>query len=101
MRDSILACDEAVSETKKYGMPCFCYKGTAFCYLWTDKKTEEPYYLFVEGSYLKHPKLEQGTRTRMKIFSVNPNQDLPIETINLVLSEALHLYKNGTLKTKN
>jgi len=22
---------------------CFCYKKKMFCYLWTDKKTDEPY----------------------------------------------------------
>ena len=47
-----------------------------FCYLWTDKKTNDPYLLFVEGQYLDHPKLETGTRKRMKIFRVNPKEDI-------------------------
>lgn len=100
MRDCILACDEAVSETKKYGMPCFCFKGKAFCYLWTDKKTEEPYYLFVEGKHLDHPNLESGHRARMKVFRINPIQDLPVTTLNAVFQQALNLYKNGTIKIK-
>ena len=71
-----------------------------FCYLWTDKKTNEPYILFVEGKHLKHPALEQGNRSRMKIFIINPNKDIPIDTIKLLLNEALDLYRNGTIKIK-
>lgn len=71
-----------------------------FCYLWTDKKTEEPYLLMVEGKYLDHPKLEQGVRSRMKILRVNPIEDLPIETIKSILQKALDLYRKGTIEIK-
>jgi len=94
LRDIILNQDENINETTKYGMPCFCYKKKIFCYLWIDKKTSEPYILFVEGQQLDHPKLEKGNRSRMKIFSVNPNQDIPIKTIELLLNKALDLYRN-------
>jgi hypothetical protein len=36
----------------------------------------------------------------MKVFRVNPEEDLHIVTIRLLLNEALELYKNGTIKTK-
>jgi len=78
-------------------MPCFCYKKKMFCYLWTDKKTTEPYILFVEGNRLNHPKLETGTRSRMKIFRINPTKNIPINTIESLLNKALDLYKNGTI----
>ena len=71
-----------------------------FCYLWTDKKTGEPYILMVEGKYLDHPELEVGKRSRMKIFRVNPNKDLPKATIQLILNQALNLYKDGTIRIK-
>ncbi|MFT5887174.1 MAG: hypothetical protein ACI9IP_003647 [Arcticibacterium sp.] len=100
LRSIILGQDPDVTETQKWGMPCFCYKKKMFCYLWTDKKTKEPYILFVEGKHLNHPKLEEGTRVRMKVFRVNPEEDLHIVTIRLLLNEALELYKNGTIKTK-
>jgi hypothetical protein len=70
-----------------------------FCYLWTDKKTDEPYLLLVEGKHLDHPVLEVGDRSRMKIFRINPNHDLPLETIQLVLNKALDLYRNGIIKS--
>jgi hypothetical protein len=100
LRSIILEQDTAVTETVKYGMPCFCYNKKMFCYLWTDKKTNEPYILMVEGKHLEHPELEQGDRSRMKIFRVDPNKDLPINTINLILNQALDLYRNGTIKIK-
>lgn len=100
LQNIILKQDENISETKKYGMPCFCYKNKAFCYLWTDKKTNEPYVLFVEGKYLEAPELEEGNRSRMKIFRVNPNADIPIKNITDLLNTALDLYRNGIVKTK-
>lgn len=88
MRDCILNSNPLVIETVKYGMPCFTYKGKAFCYLWVEKKTSVPYFLFVDGHLIHHPSLEIGARKRMKILRVNALQDLPIDTINSVLIEA-------------
>ncbi|NHF61396.1 DUF1801 domain-containing protein [Flavobacteriaceae bacterium TP-CH-4] len=100
LRELILKQDAQVTETRKYGMPCFCYQKKPFCYLWTDKKTKEPYILFVEGKQLHHPQLEEGNRARMKIFRIDPNNDLPLKVINLLLQSALELYRKGTIKTK-
>jgi len=100
LRSVILAQDGDVTETQKYGMPCFCYKKKAFCYLWIDKKTDEPYILLVEGKYLTHPRLVQDDRKRMKIFSVNPKKDLPVKTIVSILQAALALYRKGIVKVK-
>jgi len=100
LRSIILKKDSNLIETQKYGMPCFCYDKKMFCYLWTDKKTGNPYILFVEGKYLAHPKLEKGDRSRMKIFRVNPNKNLPIRSIESILQKALDLYRKGTIKVK-
>jgi hypothetical protein len=98
LRSIILDQDKNIKETRKWGMPCFCYKEKMFCYLWTDKKTDEPYILMVEGKYLGHPELEEGDRTRMKILRVNPTKDLPIKTIESILQNALDLYRTGVIK---
>ena len=95
LRTIILKQDPAVTETVKYGMPCYCYKKKVFCYLWTDKKTDEPYLLLVEGRHLTHPGLEAGTRSRMKIFRVNPTADLPLKSIKSLLKKALELYRSA------
>lgn len=98
LRGIIVGMDEQVTATVKYGMPCFCYRGKMFCYLWTDKKTQEPYLLMVEGQHLHHPLLETGTRARMKILRINPNEDLPLDTIKEILNQALDLYRKGIIK---
>jgi len=101
LRSIILDQDNNVSETRKWGIPCFCYKKKMFCFLYTDKKTTKPYVLFVEGKHLDHPQLEIGDRSRMKIFRVNPNQDLPLKTIETILQNALDLYRTGVIKVKD
>ena len=100
LRSIILKQDNHITETQKWGMPCFCCKNKMFCYLWTDKKTDEPYILMVEGKYLDHPQLEEGDRTRMKIFRIDPNKDLPIKTNENILQKALDLYQKGVIKIK-
>lgn len=92
MRDILLTINHDISETTKYGMPCFCFKGKQFCYLWMDKKSNDPYFLLVDGNKLNHPELQSDDRKRMKIFSVDPNEDLPLKTIYNILEEARELY---------
>lgn len=100
LRSIILQQDKNITETRKWGMPCFCYKKKMFCYLWTDKKTDRPYILFVEGKYLDHPDLEEGNRSRMKVFNVDPNKDLPFQIIEQLLNDSLNLYRNGIIRIK-
>ena len=100
LRSIILEQDDHITETVKWGMPCFCYKKKMFCYLWTDKQSHKPYLLFVEGNHLDHPQLEKGNRSRMKIFRINPEKDLPVKTIKLLLNDALNLYRNGRVRVK-
>ena len=100
LRQIILDQDEEVTETVKYGMPCFTYRGKMFCYLWTDKKTDEPYILFVEGSRMEHPKLEKGRRSRMKIYRVKADEDIPVKEVKQILKDALGFYKDGTIRIK-
>ncbi len=93
MREIILSLDDQVTEEWKYRMPFFYYKGKMFCYVWTDKKTKEPYLGVVRGNLLDHPALEAGDRTRIKILRINPNEDIPIELIAEILEQAMSLYK--------
>lgn len=100
LRDIILEQDEHVSESIKWNSPCFSYKNKMFCFLMIDKKTKEPYVLIVEGHRLDFPELEQGTRTRMKSLSINPNKDIPIKMVEKILQTTLDLYRNSVVKTK-
>ena len=100
MRDIVLNFDNNITETLKYGMPCFLFKGKICVYLGVEKKSHQPYFLLVEGKHLHHPELESGNRKRMKILKVDPKMDLPSNTIELILNDALDLYKNGTIAIK-
>ena len=97
MREILLGFNENISETTKYGMPCFCIKGKQFCYLWIDKKSNHPYFLMVDGNKLIHSELKAGDRKRMKILSVDPNVDLALSTIHSVFEEAIALHAGSAI----
>ncbi len=92
LRSIILAQDENIMETQKWGMPCFCYQKKPLCYLWTDRNNEgKPYILMVDGHLLNYPELESGTRSKMKILRIEPEEDLPMETLQTIFDYALEL----------
>jgi Domain of unknown function (DU1801) len=101
LRAIILKQDKDITAAFKYGMPFFCYKGKMFCYLWVNKKTQQPYLGIVEGKYFDHPLLIIEKRSRMKIMLFDAGKELPIKTIQLILKQAIELYKTGVVKLKN
>jgi hypothetical protein len=98
LRQIILSQDSEITHTLKYGMPFFCYKGKMFCYLWIHKTNNNPYLGIVEGKHFNDPELLTEKRSRMKIMLLDPNEDLPIDTIKVIIEKAVGLYKNGTIK---
>lgn len=92
LRSIILNLDSNITEAYKYKLPFFLYKNKMFCYLWKDKQTNVPYIGIVKGNEINHPLLEQGNRKKMKILSVNPNKDIPIEALEDILKSAIKLY---------
>jgi Domain of unknown function (DU1801) len=100
LRDIILSQDEHITAAWKYKLPFFCYKEKMFCYLWIRPKTNQPYLGMVEGKHLDHPDLLAEKRSRIKIMLFDPNEDLPIETIEMIIQKAIHLYKSGQIKTR-
>lgn len=92
LKDIILDFDEHLHETLKYGMPCFVYKNKPFCYLWTDKKANNPYILIVEGRNIEHPLLVQGNRKRMKVIPIDSSKDIPVDAIHEIFETALTFY---------
>ena len=92
LRDIVLAQNPGITHELKYGMPFFCYSGKMFCYLWTHKKHKQPYIGFVEGKRFEEPFMLQEKRSRMKIFLIDPDADLPVEQIQLLLGKALNHY---------
>jgi hypothetical protein len=93
LRAYILQYDPGISEAWKYKMPFYCYQGKMFCYLWQDKKTQQPYIGIVEGKKIDHPGLVQDKRARMKILVFDAGQDIPVKSLQTLLKKTLALYK--------
>lgn len=98
IRDIIFVHDKDITHELKYGMPFFCYKGKMFCYLWTHKKTGQPYIGIVEGRHFDQPFLIQEKRSRMKVMMLDAEKDLPVKLIRQIINQALALYKDGIIK---
>ncbi len=93
LRDHVLHYDKNITEVWRYRMPFYNYKGKRFCYIWADKKRGRPYIGFVDGNRIIHPELIAEKRNRMKILLIEPAEDLPVDTINLLLMTAIQLLK--------
>lgn len=92
LREIIMAFSSGITEEWKYKLPFFYFRGKPFCYLWKDKKTQFPYIGFVKSNLIEHPLLLQGTRKKMKILEINPNEDIPIEIIMEILERLSVFY---------
>ena len=99
-RELILAHDPHITEAVKYGMPFFLYRKKMFCYFWTRKESGRPYLGLVEGNRLFHPELIQEGRARMKIFLFDPMKKVPVQTISMLLAQAIDLYTSGQVRIK-
>ncbi len=91
LRDLILGMDPGIRSVLSYSMPTFFVKKRRFCYLWVDKLTHHPYIGFIDGNRMDHPSLEAGDRSRMKIYRVHPETDLPVDEIRSLLQAAIQL----------
>lgn len=92
LRSIILNINPEITPEWKYKLPFFYYKKKPFCYLWKDKKTQEPYIGVIKGKLISHPDLVLGNRKQIPILPLKSNEDLPIEKIHYILEEAIKLY---------
>ena len=93
LRDFILDYDNSITETWKWRLPFFCYKGKPFCYIWKDKKTTQVYLGMVKANRFNHPSLIQGNRKKMKIIYFDSSKDMPINILTEVFELAKMYYK--------
>jgi len=84
--------DPDMTESYKWKLPFFDYKGKYFCYLWQDKKSPLPYIGFSQGKKINHPALFFGTRTQIGVLHFDPRKDLPIELIDEVVELGKKVY---------
>jgi hypothetical protein len=96
IRELLMREHDQIEEVWRYQMPFYCIRISAklskrFCYLWVDKKTNTPYIGIVDGKLIDNPDLISEKRTRMKIFLVDPEKDLPVEKIRTIIQQAIAL----------
>ncbi len=91
LKTVILKFDKNITPEFKYKLPFFYFKGKPLCYFWIHKKLKQPYIGFVDGGLINHTSLLQENRSRMKILLIDQYCDLPVETIHMVLMQALQI----------
>lgn len=90
LRDLILTQSEHLTASWKWNTPFFDYKGRYLFYLSAkEKEFNCPYIGVVNGNKLDHPALVQGKRVQIKLLPIDPEQDLPVETIQAILQCAM------------
>jgi hypothetical protein len=94
-RDIVLSADSRITESLSHSAPFFRIKNKTVCYFWVDKKTEKPYIGFPEGYRIEHPLLHFGKRKRIKSMWIDPHEDIPKNTIKMIVIESVELIEKG------
>lgn len=89
LRKHFLELGSEYTEHWKWKLPFFYYKKKPFCYIWFDKKTNFPYVCFTRSLHINRPEMQLGERKKMKAFTINPNSDIDIKTLNEIIKESL------------
>lgn len=87
LRQVILNYSPEITEEWKYSLPFYYFRKKMFCYLWNHKKFKKPYIGIVESRLSNHPALLLEDRARMKIFVIDPNEDIPMEDLYAIFDE--------------
>jgi Domain of unknown function (DU1801) len=93
LRVFILDFDKGITESWKYGMPFYSYKGKMICYVWVHKKFRQPYLGVVDGNKIQQPGLLQEKRARMKILLVDPATNMPVARLRAIMKAIIDLRK--------
>lgn len=96
LRECILALDKDISESWKYSMPFYHFRGRRFAFIWVRKQDQWPYIGIVDGNKIGHPALHTGERKRMKVLLLDPGKDVPVKKIGSILRLVLTLYRTAT-----
>jgi len=97
LRDFVLGFSDKITEQRKNNTPFYYFNGKWFCFISFHPKTLKIYVSFVEGFKIEHPKLVSEGRKKMKIFPIDPEQDIDVKSLGSILEAAISLIaKNNT-----
>ncbi len=74
-----------LQENWKFNTPFYYFNGKWFCYISYHKKKDETYIGFVRGYKIKHDRLISGGRKQIKVYPINPEQDIDIEELREIV----------------
>lgn len=92
LRKFLLEYSSQIEEHWKYTTAFFTYKKKLFCYFSVSKKTNKLYIGFVDGNMIKHKKLVEEGRKQIKVFYIDANKDVDINSLKEILTLAVKLY---------
>lgn len=92
LREVVLNFHPDISESWKWNMPFYDYKGKYLCYFGSAKKGKLPYLAFTQGKHFEHSLLRFEGRKQIKSIEIDPNQDLSIGLIHELLELAVGYY---------
>ena len=93
LRSFILGFSERIEERRKNNTPFYYYNSKWLCFISYHPKSKEIYISFVNGNTLDHPKLLSEGRKKMKIFRVDPLNDIDVKSLDAILKAAtVHIH---------
>lgn len=91
LRNVILGVDKQITHERKYQIPFFYFKGKKLCFLWVNKKKLLMGFIFDKNIY----PVVAGVKRKddFETLQIDPNLDLPVETIIANLRLRMKLYE--------
>ncbi len=100
LRDYILSVSKNINEEWKFNTPFYYYNKKWCCYISFHKKTKKVYIGFIHGYLMKHKKLLSEGRKQIKVFYINPNEDIDVAALNKIFEMATNIIEKKYNKTK-
>lgn len=94
LKNIVLAIDKNITHQRKFQIPFFYFNNKKLCFLWVTRK--KLLFGFVEDKSLFATDAHVKPKDRIETITINPDEDLPVESIETRLKHIIHLYiKNG------
>jgi len=92
LRDLILKVDDRITHERKYQIPFFYFKGKKLCFLWVNKKKLLLGFIIDKTIYPVIAGVKR--KDEFETLQIDPNLDLPVETIIEKLRLRMKLYES-------
>ncbi len=92
LKDIILAMDDRVVIGWKYNTGFFSFMDRMMCYFGHHAVTGQLYIGFTEGHKMHHTALMSEGRKRVKVYYINPEEDIRKIELEEIVKEAISMY---------